>query len=55
MSVEEIGGAVNRWEGDRWRREIEGKITLQLYSNKTSIGDEEMYCNILGAVKMFQW
>ena len=54
MSGEEIGGAVNRWEGDRWRREVESKITLQLYCNKMSIGDEEIYCNSLGAVILFQ-
>ena len=34
MSGEEIGRAVNRW-----RREVEVKITLQLYRNKVSIGD----------------
>ena len=30
--------AVNRWEGDRSRREVEGKITVQLYRNNVSIG-----------------
>ena len=54
MSGEEVGGAVNRWEGDRWRREMEGKITLQLYINKVNIGDEEIYCSRLGAVILFQ-
>ena len=39
MSGEEVGGAVHRWEGDRWRDEVEGKITLQLHRNKMSIGD----------------
>ena len=47
MSGEEVGRAVNRWEGGRWRREVEGKITLQLYRNNVSIGDEEIYCNRL--------
>ena len=54
MSGEEVGGAVNRREGDRWRREVESKITLQLYCNKMSIADEEIYCNRLGAVILFQ-
>ena len=54
MSAEEVGGDVNRWEGDRWRREVEDKITLQLCRNKVSIGDEEIYCNRLGAVILFQ-
>ena len=43
-----------RWEGDWWRRKLKGKITLQLYKNKVSIGDEEIYCNRLGAVILFQ-
>ena len=33
---------------------VEGKTTLQLYRNKVSIGDEEIYCNRLGAVILFQ-
>ena len=33
---------------------MEGKITLQLYRNKVSIGDEEIYCNRLGAVILLQ-
>ena len=33
---------------------MEGKTTLQLYRNKVSIGDEEIYCNRLGAVILFQ-
>ena len=45
---------MNRWEGDRWRREVESKITLQLYINKVSIGDEEIHRNRLGAVILFQ-
>ena len=49
MSGEEIGGVVNRW-----RREVEDKIMLQLYRNKMSIGYEEIYCNRLGAVVLFQ-
>ena len=53
-SGEEVGGAMNRWEGKRWRREVESKTTLQLYRNKVSIGDEEIYCNRLGAVILFQ-
>ena len=40
--------------GDRWRREVESKITLQLYSNNMSIWDEEIYCNRLGEVILFQ-
>ena len=28
---------------------MEGQITLQLYRNKVRIGDEEIYCNRLGA------
>ena len=47
MSGDEVGGAVNRWEGEGWRREVEGKTTLQLYRNKVSIWDEEIYCNRL--------
>ena len=54
MSGEEIGGAVNRWERERWRIEVESKITLQLNSNKMSIGDEEIYCNRLGTFILFQ-
>ena len=38
-----MGGAVNRWEKEGWRREVESKTTLQLYRNKVSIGDEEIY------------
>ena len=49
MSGEEIRGSVNIW-----RRAVEGKFTLQLYRNKVSIGDEEIYCNRLGAVILFQ-
>ena len=45
---------MNRWEGEWWRREVESKTTLQLYRNKASIGDEEIYCNRLGAVILFQ-
>ena len=33
---------------------MEGKITLQLYRNKMRIGEEEIYCNRLGAVILFQ-
>ena len=33
---------------------MEGKITLQQYRNKVSIGDEEIYCNRLGSVILFQ-
>ena len=33
---------------------VEGKTTLQLYRNKVSIRDEEIYCNRLGAVILFQ-
>ena len=47
-------GAVNRWEVEGWRREVESKTTLQLYRNKVNIGDEEIYCNRLGAVILFQ-
>ena len=54
MSGEEVVGTVNQWEGDRWRREVEGKIMLQLYRNKVSIRDEEIYGNRLGAVILFQ-
>ena len=53
MSGKEIGGAVNRWEEDRWRKEVESKITLRLFSNKMSVGDE-IYCNRFGAVILFQ-
>ena len=49
-----MGGAVNRWEGEGWRREVEGMTTLRLYRNKVSIGDKEIYCNRLGAVILFQ-
>ena len=31
-----------------------GKTTLQLYRNKVSIGDEEIYSNRLGAVIVFK-
>ena len=54
MSGEEEGVAVNRWEGEGWRRQVESKTTLQLYRNKVSIGDEEICCNRLGAVILFQ-
>ena len=40
MSAGEVGGAVNGWEGDRWRREVESRSTLQLYRHKIGIGDE---------------
>ena len=43
MSGEEVGGAVNRWEGEGWKREVESKTTLQLYRNKVSIGDEPLW------------
>ena len=33
MSGEEVGGTVNRWEGEGWRRKVESKTTLQLYGN----------------------
>ena len=33
---------------------MEGMTTLQLYRNKVSIGDEEICCNRLGAVILFQ-
>ena len=33
---------------------MEGKITLHLYRNKVSIGDEEIYCNRVEAVILFQ-
>ena len=54
MIGEEIDEAVNKLEGDRWRREVEGRITLQLYRNEVSIGDEEINCNRLGAAILFQ-
>ena len=54
MSGDEVGLAVNRWVLEGWRREVEGKTTLQLYINNVSIGDEEIYCNRLGAVILFQ-
>ena len=56
MSGEEVGGAVNRWDEKGWRRDVESKskATLQLYRNKVTIGDEEIYCNRLGAVILFQ-
>ena len=37
-----------------WRRYVESKITLQLYSNKISIRDEEICCKSLGALILFQ-
>ena len=33
---------------------MDGKITLQLYKNKVSIVDEEIYGNRLGAVVLLQ-
>ena len=33
---------------------MEGKMTLQLYRNMVSIGDEEIHCDRLGAVILFQ-
>ena len=51
-----MGGGIDfdRWEVEGWRREVEGKTTLQLYRNKVSIWDEEIFCNRLGAVILFQ-
>ena len=45
LQVGEMGGAVSGWEGDRWRREVESKSTLQLYRHKIGIGDEGIYSN----------
>ena len=53
MSAGEVGGAVNGWEGDRWRREVESRSTLQLYRHKIGIGDEGIYCNRYGPVLLF--
>ena len=50
MSGEEVGGVVNKWEGKLWKRKVECKTTLQLFRNKVSIEDKEIYCNRLGAV-----
>ena len=44
---EERGRAMNRWEEDRSRGEVESKITLQLYSNKMSIWDILRYIAIV--------
>ena len=43
MSADDIGREVNKWDESRWRRDIEGKTTLELYKSKRNIGDEGIY------------
>ena len=49
-----IGREVNKWENNRWRRDIESKTTLELYRSKGNFGEEGIYSNEYGSVLLFK-
>ena len=53
-SVQEIKQRIDNWETQRWRAEVEEKVTLQYYREKQSIGGEICYDNSWGAVLLFR-
>ena len=38
MDIDDIGREVNKWENNRWRRDIESKTTLEVYRSKGNFG-----------------
>ena len=40
MDLGDIGREVNKWENNRWKRDVESKTTLELYRSKGNVGDE---------------
>ena len=54
-SRNEITQRVNRWEQERWRREVADRSTLELYGLKVEIGGEdEIYRNGFGYQLLFR-
>lgn len=53
MTTNEIVKAVNMWEDNRWRMEVENKSTLIYYRMKEGIGGE-WYDNSMGSRLLFQ-
>ena len=53
-----IGREVNKWENNRWRRDVESKTTLELYRSKENVGNKGIYSNeygsVYGSVLLFQ-
>ena len=54
MDSGDIGREVNKWENNRWRRDVESKTTQELYRSKGNVGDEGIYSNEYGSVLLFQ-
>ena len=54
MDTDDIGREVNKWENNRWRKDIESKTTLELYRSKGNLGDEGIYSHEYGSVLLFQ-
>ena len=54
MDTDNIGREVNKWENNRWRRDIESKTKLELYRSKRNLGDEGIYSNEYGSVLLFK-
>ena len=55
MDAGDIGREVNNWENNRWRRDIESKITLEHNRTKRNIGGEGIYSNEYRSVLLFQF
>ena len=45
---------VNEWEERRWRTEVEGRETLEIYRAKSKIGEEGLYLNDRGSMTLFR-
>ena len=55
MDSGDIGRDLNKWESNRWRRDVESKTTLELYRSKGNVLDEGIYSNEYGSVLLFQY
>ena len=54
MTKLELDRVVDKWETDRWRRDLESRTTLQLYRNKVGICEEGIYIEMcLGQCSCF--
>ena len=50
MDSGDIGREVNKWENNRWRRDVESIRMLELYRSKGNVGDEGICSNEHGSV-----
>ena len=54
MRKEKNNLKVNEWEERRWRTEVEGRETLEIYRAKSKIGEEGLYLNDMGSLTLFR-